>query len=229
MGWGRYREALLDSGAKVYGGARDTTKITNPAVIPVQLDVTNADDIDNAAATCRDVLIVVNNAGIGRASSSLAPTPSSGRGPRWRRTFSAPSGSRRAFAPTLLDNGGGALVNVLSVLSFISMPQVATYSASKAAAWSFTNGLRVELRRQGTLVVAVHAGFIDTEMAAAVDAKKVSPQSVADQIVAAIEADAEEVLADATSEMVKAALANDLTTLYPALQAQWDAAQAVSR
>ena len=88
-------------------------------------------------------------------------------------------------------------MNVLSVLSFISMPQLATYSASKAAAWSLTNGLRVELRHQGTLVVAVHAGFIDTDMAAGVDAEKVSPQSVAAQIVTAIEADAEEVLADA--------------------------------
>jgi short-subunit dehydrogenase len=119
-------------------------------------------------------------------------------------------------------------VNVLSVLSFMSMPQGATYSASKAAAWSLTNALRIELRRQGTLVVAVHAGFIDTDMAAGVSAEKISPQSVAQQIVAAIEADAEEVLADPTSEMVKAALPNDLTALYPALQEQWDA-EAISR
>ena len=128
----------------------------------------------------------------------------------------------RAFAPILRDNGGGALVNVLSVLSFISMPQGATYSASKSAAWSLTNALRIELRRQGTLVVAVHAGFIDTDMAAGVSGDKISPRSVAEQIVAALAADAEEVLADPTSEMVKAALPNDLTALYPALQAQWD-------
>ena len=128
----------------------------------------------------------------------------------------------RAFAPILRDNGGGALVNVLSVLSFISMPQGATYSASKSAAWSLTNALRIELRRQGTLVVAVHAGFIDTAMAAGVSGEKVSPESVAKQIVAAVASDAEEVLADATSEMVKATLSNDLTALYPALQAQWD-------
>ena len=128
----------------------------------------------------------------------------------------------RAFAPILRDNGGGALVNVLSVLSFISMPQGATYSASKSAAWSLTNALRIELRQQGTLVVAVHAGFIDTDMAAGVSGEKVSPESVAKQIVTALASDAEEVLADATSEMVKAALPNDLTTLYPALQAQWD-------
>jgi short-subunit dehydrogenase len=128
----------------------------------------------------------------------------------------------RAFAPILRDNGGGALVNVLSVLSFISMPQGATYSASKSAAWSLTNALRIELRGQGTLVVAVHAGFIDTDMAAGVRGEKVSPESVANQIVTAVASDAEEVLADATSEMVKAALPNDLTALYPALQVQWD-------
>ena len=222
-------QAFLDSGAKVYGGARDTTSITNPAVIPVQLDVTSADNIDNAAEACRDVSIVVNNAGIGRASSSLAPDAIDAARAEMETNFFGPLRVARAFSPTLHDNGGGALVNVLSVLSFISMPQLATYSASKAAAWSLTNGLRVELRHQGTLVVAVHAGFIDTDMAAGVDAEKMSPQSVAEQIVAAIEADTEEVLVDATSEMVKAALANDLTTLYPALQAQWDAAQAVSR
>jgi short-subunit dehydrogenase len=103
------------------------------------------------------------------------------------------------------------------------MPQGATYSASKSAAWSLTNALRMELRRQGTLVVPVHAGFIDTDMAAGVTGEKVSPQSVAQQILTAIETDAEEVLADPTSQMVKAALPNDLTALYPALQAQWDA------
>ncbi|HEY6426844.1 MAG TPA: SDR family oxidoreductase [Acidimicrobiales bacterium] len=222
-------QALLDSGAKVYGGARDTTSITNPGVIPVRLDVTNAVDVDNVAARCRDVSIVVNNAGIGRASSSLAPDAMDAAQAEMETNFFGPLRVARTFAPGLRNNGGGALVNVLSVLSFISMPQVATYSASKAAAWSLTNGLRIELRHQGTLVVAVHAAFIDTDMAAGVDAEKVSPQAVAAQIVTAIEADAEEVLADATSEMVKAALANDLKTLYPALQAQWDAAQAVSR
>src|SRR5437899_13011425 len=110
----------------------------------------------------------------------------------------------RAFAPILGDNGGGALVNVLSVLSFISMPQGATYSASKAAAWSLTNALRIELRSQGTLVVAVQAGFIDTDMAAGVSGDKVSPESVADKIVTAVATGTEEGLSDETSAMVKA-------------------------
>jgi NAD(P)-dependent dehydrogenase (short-subunit alcohol dehydrogenase family) len=221
-------QALLDSGAKVYGGVRDSTSITNPEVIPVLLDVTSSGDVAYAARTCPDVSIVVNNAGILRSSSALAWGAEDAARAEVETNFFGPLRMARAFAPVLRENGGGALVNVLSVLSFISMPQGATYSASKAAAWSLTNALRMELRHQGTLVVAVHAGFIDTDMAASVEAEKVSPESVAGQIVAALERGAEEVLADPTTEMVKAALPNDLTALYPALQAQWDA-EAVSR
>jgi NAD(P)-dependent dehydrogenase (short-subunit alcohol dehydrogenase family) len=216
-------QALVDAGAKVYGAARDTTSIANGDVIPVPLDVTNADDIADAARRCADVSIVVNNAGILRSSASLAPGAVDAARAEMETNFFGSMQMARAFAPVLRENGGGALVNVLSVLSFISMPQGATYSASKAAAWSLTNALRLELRQQGTLVVAVHAGFIDTDMAAGVSAEKISPQSVANQVVVAIEADAEEVLADPTSQMVKAALPNDLTALYPALQEQWDA------
>ena len=216
-------QALLDAGAKVYGAARDPATITNQGLIAVPLDVTDGDDITIAARTCRDVSIVVNNAGILRSSASLAEGAVDAARAEMETNFFGSMRMARAFAPVLRRNGGGALVNMLSVLSFISAPQGATYSASKAAAWSLTNSLRIELRRQGTLVVAVHAGYIDTDMAAGVSAEKVSPQSVADQIVAAITSGAEEVLADPTSEMVKAALPEDLTTLYPSLQAQWDA------
>ena len=216
-------QSLLDAGAKVYGAARDPATITNQGLIPVPLDVTDGDDIALAARTCRDVSIVVNNAGILRSSASLAQGAIDAARAEMETNFFGSMRMARAFAPVLRQNGGGALVNMLSVLSFMSVPQGATYSASKAAAWSLTNSLRIELRRQGTLVVAVHAGYIDTDMAAGVSAEKVSPRSVADQIVAAITSGAEEVLADPTSEMVKAALPEDLTTLYPALQAQWDA------
>jgi NAD(P)-dependent dehydrogenase (short-subunit alcohol dehydrogenase family) len=220
--------ALVTAGATVYGAARDPASITNDGVVPVRLDVTSDDDVADVARRCRDVSILVNNAGISRGSASLAPGAADAARDELETNFFGTMRMARAFAPILGENGGGALVNMLSVLSFVALPQSATYSASKAAAWSLTNALRMELRRQGTLVVAVHAGFIDTDMAAGVDSEKVSPQSVATQIVAAIEADAEEVLADPTSEMVKAALPNDLTALYPALQEQWDAA-AISR
>ena len=116
-------QALVDAGAKVYGAARDNTTITNPDVIPVLLDVTSADDIANAARTCGDVSIVVNNAGIGRSSTSLAPDATDAARAELETNFFGPMRMAQAFAPVLRDNGGGALVNVLSVLSFISMPQ----------------------------------------------------------------------------------------------------------
>ena len=216
-------QALLDSGATVYGAARDPGSITDDRLMPVRLDVTNDDQVSDAARRCDEVSIVVNNAGILRSSASLADGAVEAARAEMETNFFGSMRMARAFAPILRENGGGALVNVLSVLSFISMPQGATYSASKSAAWSLTNALRIELRQQGTLVVAVHAGFIDTDMAAGVSGEKVSPEAVAHQIVTALANDAEEVLADPTSEMVKAALPNDLATLYPALQAQWDA------
>ena len=130
----------------------------------------------------------------------------------------------RAFAPVLAANGGGAIVNMLSVTSFYTNPFDASYGASKAAGWSLTNGVRLELHHQGTLVVAVHAGFIDTEMAALVDAPKISPQSVAQQICDAIEAGQVEVLADERTRFVKASLPRDQELIYPPVQEFWDAA-----
>ena len=130
----------------------------------------------------------------------------------------------RAFAPVLAANGGGAIVNMLSVTSFYTNPFDASYGASKAAGWSLTNGVRLELHHQGTLVIAVHAGFIDTEMAALVDAPKISPQSMAQQICDAIEAGQVEVLADERTRFVKASLPRDQELIYPPVQEFWDAA-----
>ena len=115
-------QALVDAGAKVYGAARDTTTITNPDVIPILLDVTSAGDIASAARTCGDVSIVVNNAGIGRSSTSLAAGAVDAARAELETNFFGSMQMARAFAPVLRDNGGGALVNVLSVLSFVSMP-----------------------------------------------------------------------------------------------------------
>jgi short-subunit dehydrogenase len=103
-------------------------------------------------------------------------------------------------------NGGGAIVNVLSVLSWINISAGATYSASKSAAWSLTNGLRNELRAQGTQVVGVHVGFMDTDMASKVDGPKVPPLDVARQALYALEAGQDEVLADDLSRNVKQGL-----------------------
>lgn len=211
-----FTRALLARGAaRVYAGVRDPASVTDRDVQPLRLDVTNPDDVAAAAAACGDVTVLVNNAGVSRGRSLLgAPSLDDARAELEVNYFGTLAMSR-AFAPVLARNGGGTLVNVLSVLSFMSLPAIGSYSASKAAAWSMTNGLRVELAGQGTRVVAVHAGFIDTDMAARVTAPKISPEDVVTQVLDAIESEAEEVLADEVSRNTKAALPNDLELLYP--------------
>ena len=134
------------------------------------------------------------------------------------------SSTVRAFAPVLAAGGGGAIVNMLSETSFASYPLDPSYSASKAAEWSLTNGIRMELSGQGTLVVAVHASFIDTDMAAGIDVPKISPESVVRQTFDAVEAGEIEVLADERSRFVKASLPRDHELIYaPLLQQFFDA------
>jgi NAD(P)-dependent dehydrogenase (short-subunit alcohol dehydrogenase family) len=209
---------LLERGAAtVYAGARDPSSISTPGVVPVRLDVTAATDIDAAAAMCGDVTLLVNNAGI------LSPAPALSRGAleRGRGEFDTnvfgTLAMSRAFAPVLAANGGGAIVNVLSVLSWFSAPGGALYSASKAAAWSLTNAIRMELLEQQTQVVALHVGYMDTDMAAGIDAPKSSPDAVAAQALDGVATGAFEVLADEISRTVRGALSADLTALYPSL------------
>ena len=173
----------LDSGAKVYGAARDTDEHHEPRRHPGPARRDQRRRHRRRRAHVRRRLHRRQQRGHPPQSASLADGGVDAARAEMETNFFGSMRMARAFAPVLRDNGGGALVNVLSVLSFISMPQGATYSASKAAAWSLTNALRIELRRQGTLVVAVHAGFIDTDMAAGVSGEKVSPESVAQQIV----------------------------------------------
>ena len=128
----------------------------------------------------------------------------------------------RAFAPVLKANGGGTIVNMLSVSSFYSNPFDASYGASKSACWQLTNGIRTELHHQGTLVVGVHASFIDTDMAALTNAPKDPPESVARQALDAVEAGQVEVLCDERTRTIKAELSRDQELIYPAVQQFWD-------
>jgi short-subunit dehydrogenase len=127
----------------------------------------------------------------------------------------------QAFAPVLERNGGGAFVNMLSVFSWVSSPLISTYSASKAAAWSFTNAARIELRRQGTQVVGVHTGPVDTDMAAAFDLEKIPPADVATSALDALEADEPEAFAEDYSRAVKDGLSDDQRALYPEIERQF--------
>ncbi|MCW2992981.1 MAG: short chain dehydrogenase [Conexibacter sp.] len=225
-GLGRaFARALLDAGAaKVYAGARDPASVTDPDVIPVALDVTDHEQVARVAAELGDVTIVINNAGVGLGAAAVGGDDLDVHRAEFEVNYFGLLAVSRAFAPVLAANGGGALVNMLSALSWVSFPELGNYSATKSAAWSLTNGLRTQLRSQGTLVVGVHAGYIDTDMAAGVDVPKIAPEEVARQAVAGIAAGAEEVLADEVSRNVKAALPDDLATLYPNIQQGYDTA-----
>jgi NAD(P)-dependent dehydrogenase (short-subunit alcohol dehydrogenase family) len=209
-GLGRaFVQALLAAGArKVYAAARDPSGISgSPSrLIPVRLDVTNPAEVAAAAKLAADADIVINNAGILRSAPLVNDTDFDVRAEMDTNFFGTLAVSR-AFAPVLKANGGGALVNVLSVLSWVNLPGTALYSASKAAAWSLTNALRQELRGQGTQVVALHVGYMDTDMAKNVQSPKSAPLDVVRQVLDAVEAGRDEVLADAISRQVKAGLA----------------------
>ena len=209
---------LLDRGAtKVYAAARDLQRLDLDGVVPVELDVTSAADIASAANRCGDVTLLVNNAGIGTGTSVLADNAVEAARREFETNVFGPLVLSRAFAPALAANGGGAIVNVLSVLAWVSMPTTAIYCASKAAGWSLTNSLRQELIAQHTQVLGLYVGYMDTDMTAGIDAPKSNPFAVAEQTLDGVESGAHEVLADDVSRRVRSALSGDLTTLYPQL------------
>ena len=225
-GLGRVFAAELVSrgAAKVYGAARDPAAVTDAGVTPVALDITDPEGVARAAEQCADVSLLVNNAGVMKASTFIdAPSLDAAR-LEMETNYFGTLRMCRAFAPILAANGGGALVNMLSVTSFFTNPFNASYGASKAAEWSLTNGIRTELHHHGTLVVGVHAGFIDTDMAAGLDVPKISPESVAVQVFDAVEAGQVEVLADERTRSVKASLPRDHELIYPPIQELWDSA-----
>jgi NAD(P)-dependent dehydrogenase (short-subunit alcohol dehydrogenase family) len=229
-GLGRaYAQAFVEAGAaKVYAAARNPESITEPNVIPLRLDVTDPAQVAAAAELASDVTIVVNNAGVGTVTPLVHQDALAAAREMMEVNYFGTLSVANAFAPVLAANGGGALVNMLSVLSFVSMPLHGPYNASKAAAWSTTNALRVQLRAQGTLVVGVHAGYLETDMAANAQGPKTAPEDIAAQLIAALRADQEEVLGDQLSRDVKGALSRDLELLYPGIQEQWDAAVAAA-
>ncbi|HUQ54202.1 SDR family oxidoreductase [Lentzea sp.] len=198
-----FAQEFAKRGAKVYAGARNPATVVDENVVPVQLDVTDAAQVEAAAKELGDVTIVVNNAGVLVAGEDVDSIKA-----EFEVNVFGLVRTTDAFAPVLKANGGGVVVNVLSILSFIGRPNWRGYAASKAAAWSLTKSAREALREQGTHVVAVHSGFIDTDMAAGQDGPKITTQDLVDQVLRAIENGDDEVLADERTRAVKASLAS---------------------
>ncbi|MEU9193181.1 SDR family oxidoreductase [Streptomyces hundungensis] len=204
-------DELLERGArKVYSTARSPYVDGRSAVVTAQLEVQSAESVTAFARVATDAEIVFNNAGVLLPSALLAGDLEDAI-----ETFNVnvfgPLRIARAFAPVLAANGGGAFVNMHSVLSWLAGS--GAYGASKAAAWSVTNSLRLELAPQNTQVVGVHAGFIDTDMVSAIERPKATPPEVAVRIVDGLEAGEVEVLADDVTAKVKAALSGPVEDL----------------
>src|SRR6201994_2692472 len=227
-GLGRvFVQELARQGAKtIYAAARNPGQIGDQEgpVIPVELDITQPDQVAAAAGRCADVNLLINNAGVMTTSPFFEAPTMDGARQEIETNYLGTLAMCRAFAPVLGANGGGALVNMLSVVSFFTNPDNGSYGASKAAEWALTNGVRIELAQQGTLVVGVHAGFIDTEMVTelARGLPKDDPEDVARQVFDAVEAGRVEVLADQRTERVKSLLPDDHEKIYPAIQERWD-------
>lgn len=205
-----FLQQLVASGSrKVYAAARSPESIPIDGVHRVRLDVTDSNTIAALAKDCSDVNLLINNAGITLHSGFLAPNAVETARAEMETNYFGPLYLSRAFAPVLAKNGGGAIVNVLSVASWVSLATSGGYSASKSAAWSLTNWLRTGLREQGTQVVSVHVGLIDTDMTKGISLPKVQADEVARQTLAAVEEGRNEVLADALTRQVKAGLSNE--------------------
>ncbi|MER6461941.1 SDR family oxidoreductase [Streptomyces sp. NPDC001288] len=207
--------ALLDRGAaRVYAGVRRLENLTEPGLEPLLLDVTDHDQVASAARTASDATVVINNAGIQGGPPLLGDGSLDGARRELEVNYLGTWAVSRAFAPVLAANGGGALVNMLSVASWRTSSRFPSYAASKSAQWSLTNALRMALRDQGTLVVGVHVGFVDTDATIEVPDPKSDPSEVAARTMDALARDEPEVLVDETARKVRAALSGPLDLLY---------------
>ncbi|ABS03664.1 SDR family oxidoreductase [Kineococcus radiotolerans] len=210
-------QALQRGAAKVYAAARTPRTWDDSRITPLRLDLTDPEAATRAAAGARDVDVLINNAGIAPAGDSISG-PEDDLRQIFETNFFGTLRVANAFAPVLAIHGGGSLLNVLSAAAWINIPT--GYAASKAAMWSATNALRVQLRAQGTQVIGLLVGMVDTPMAASWDVPKVSPASVVAQAYDAIADGSFEVLADDTTRHLKSRLNTPAEELYPWLDQQ---------
>ena len=197
------RELLARGARKVYAGVRDPASVSLTGVQPLRLDVTNPQDVAFAVELASDVTLVINNAGIAQPGGFSAPDSEDVARRLFETNFFAVLRMSKAFAPILRTNGGGALLNVLSVASWVNGGELAAYSASKSAAWSLTNALRNELAGQKTQVLGLHMAYVDTDLTRGFDVPKSSPEEIVRRALDGLEAGLDEVLADDLTRQVK--------------------------
>ncbi|WP_431238249.1 SDR family oxidoreductase [Mycolicibacterium aichiense] len=207
-GLGRqFATELLSRGVKVYAAARRPETIDLPGVVPVQLDITDPESVRRAAAIAEDVTVLINNAGVSTGADLLTGPIEDIRLEMETHYFGTLSVTRE-FVPIIEKNGGGSVLNVLSVLSWYHAPSFGAYAAAKAAGWAMTDALRTDLAPRGVHVAALHVGFMDTDMASFVPAdQKTDPAVVAKLALDGLLSGQPEILADDLTKQVKAGLA----------------------
>ena len=216
----RFVDELLDRGAaKVYAAVRNPdnvkeTEFTDARVEVLRLDLLDDTSITDAAARATDLTLLINNAGITTGANLLGENDLVGLRRELDTHLFGTLGVIRAFAPVLATNGGGAIVDIHSALSWFSVNGANGYAVAKAAEWAMTNGVRLELAAQNTLVVGVHLGAADPDMMAGYDGPMTAPRAVAAAALDGVASDAIEVLVDDWSRLVKASLANDPAEFY---------------
>lgn len=216
-GFGRHlAEQLVRRGATVYAAARRPETVDLDGARAVQLDITDPASIARAAEVAGDATLLVNNAGIATGSSFLTGDLADVRREFETHVFGTLDVTR-AFVPVLEANGGGAVLNVLSALSWFTAPSAGAYAAAKSAEWSMTNALRLELAPRGILVSGLHVGYMDTDLTAGITAPKADPAEIASLTLDQLAAGAYEIVADDVSRHVQAGLAGGVAALYPEL------------
>jgi NAD(P)-dependent dehydrogenase (short-subunit alcohol dehydrogenase family) len=202
-----FARTLLARGArKVYAAVRNPASVTLPGVEGLQLDVTKPAEVAAATNHASDVTLVINNAGIAQPGGFLAQDSETVTRRIFETNFFGMLNMSKAFAPVLKANGGGALLNVLSVASWVNGGELAAYSASKSAAWALTNALRHELAGQKTQVLGLHMAYVDTDLTRGFDIQKSSAEEIVQRALDGLEAGADEVLADALTQQVRQGL-----------------------
>ena len=201
------RELLARGARKVYAAARDPASVSLPGVQALRLDVTQPDEVTAAAQLATDVNLVINNAGIAQTGGFLALDSEAVARRIFETNFFGVLNMSKAFAPLLKANGGGALLNVLSVASWVNGGELAAYSASKSAAWSLTNALRHELAAQKTQVLGLHMAYVDTDLTRGFEVPKSSAEQIVQRALDGLAAGADEVLADVLTEQIRQGLA----------------------
>jgi NAD(P)-dependent dehydrogenase (short-subunit alcohol dehydrogenase family) len=209
----RLTEELVRRGAaKVYAAARNPAQVTTPGVLPLRLDITDAESVAAAVGAAPDVTLLVNNAGTYNGATLLEGSLADVRALMETHFFGTLSVTR-AFAPTLIANTPSAILNINSVLSWLHPGALGAYAAAKTALWGQTDAVRAELEDKGVGVTALHVGFMDTDMVAGIDAAKSDPAAVAAAALDGVEQGAYEVLADDITRHVKNSLAQDRGTV----------------